>query len=38
MGHEGVWQATGSEIADWAMREWLPSWAMPDGAMPGEGS
>ena len=27
MGHEGVWQATGSEIADWATRNWLPHWA-----------
>ena len=37
MSHDGVWQATGSEIADWAMREWLPSWAMPSGAMPEAG-
>ena len=38
MSHEGVWQATGSEIADWAMREWLPSWALPVEDMPGAGA
>ena len=24
MGHEGVWQATGTEIAQWSLEHWLP--------------
>jgi len=24
LGHEGVWQATGTEIADWARTQWFP--------------
>ncbi|MCB1739574.1 MAG: polysaccharide deacetylase family protein, partial [Gammaproteobacteria bacterium] len=24
LGHEGVWQATGTEIAQWSLQHWLP--------------
>ncbi|MCX8231948.1 MAG: polysaccharide deacetylase family protein [Alphaproteobacteria bacterium] len=24
LGHEGVWQATGTEIAQWSLEHWLP--------------
>ena len=24
LGHEGVWQATGSEIAQWSREHWFP--------------
>lgn len=30
LGHDGVWQATGAEIADWCHAHWLPKIA-PDG-------
>ncbi len=35
LGHEGIWQATGSEIAAWAKQNWLPELAASEAPSQG---
>ena len=37
LGHEGVWQATGTQIAQWSREHWLPKLAAAAAAVEGGG-